>query len=90
MYVADQSQFPDVDDSEIKTMDGNIVQLTQQLQVTMEEVKKLESGKATLKNIWFASFFLNVLPLERCTYTNRILHYCSCFIEFIKQVVEKR
>ena len=50
VYVADQSQFPDVDDSEIKRMDGNIVQLTQQLQVTMEEVKKLESGKSMLKD----------------------------------------
>ena len=58
VYVADQSQFPDVDDSEIKTMDGNIVQLTQQLQVTMEEVKKLESGKAVLKNIWFVCLLL--------------------------------
>ena len=56
VYVADQSQFPDVDDSEIKTMDGNIVQLTQQLQVTIEEVKKLESGKAMLKRYMVCLF----------------------------------
>ena len=44
MYVADQSQFPEVDDSEIKTMDSNISELTQQVQSTMEDVKRLESG----------------------------------------------
>ena len=45
VYVADQSQFPEVDDSEIKSMDSNITELTQQVQSTMEEVKRLESGK---------------------------------------------
>lgn len=50
VYVADQSQFPEVDDSEIKTMDSNIAELTQQVQTTMEEVKKLESGKSGFQN----------------------------------------
>ena len=48
VYVADQSQFPEVDDSEIKSMDSNITELTQQVQSTMEDVKRLESGKYSL------------------------------------------
>ena len=44
VYVADQSQFPEVDDSEIKSMDGKITQLTEQLKTTMDEVKRLETG----------------------------------------------
>ncbi|KAK3109125.1 hypothetical protein FSP39_023521, partial [Pinctada imbricata] len=45
VYVADQSQFPDVDDSEIKDMDKNIVTLTQEAQDKQDVVKRLESGQ---------------------------------------------
>ncbi|XP_052248863.1 homologous-pairing protein 2 homolog isoform X2 [Dreissena polymorpha] len=43
VYVADQSQFPEVDDAEVKTMDSKIVELTGKLQSTLEEVRQLES-----------------------------------------------
>ena len=56
VYVADQSQFPEVDDSEIKAMDGRIAQITQELQLTMEEVKKLESGNKGKYRIYFSWF----------------------------------
>ena len=56
VYVADQSQFPEADDSEIKAMDGRIAQLTQELQLTMEEVKKLESGNKGVYKIYFSWF----------------------------------
>ena len=40
-----QSQFPAVDDSEIKAMDQQISTLTQQIQNQHDEIKKLETGK---------------------------------------------
>ena len=42
-----QSQFPAVDDSEIKAMDQQISTLTQQIQNQHDEIKKLETGKHT-------------------------------------------
>ncbi|XP_060608544.1 homologous-pairing protein 2 homolog [Ruditapes philippinarum] len=43
VYVADQSQFPEVDDSEIRDMDSKVAEFTQKLQTNLEEVKRLES-----------------------------------------------
>ena len=73
VYVADQSQFPEVDDSEIKSMDSNIGELTQQVQATMEEVKRLESGKLgdwfSVSSVfcipanWFDQTILDLSPL---------------------------
>ncbi|XP_005102347.1 homologous-pairing protein 2 homolog [Aplysia californica] len=43
VYVIDQTQFPDVDESEIKSMDDKISQLNGKFQLRSEEVRKLES-----------------------------------------------
>lgn len=50
VYLADQSQFPEVDDSEIKSMDGKITELTEKLKTTMDEVKRLETELRTLNS----------------------------------------
>ncbi|XP_038077037.1 homologous-pairing protein 2 homolog [Patiria miniata] len=42
VYVADQSQFPDVDDSELKTMDTQIKELQDKLQKTQSTCKHQE------------------------------------------------
>lgn len=42
-YFADQSQFPDVDDNEIKEMDSKINQLSELVQQKQEENRKLDS-----------------------------------------------
>ncbi|KAK7109465.1 homologous-pairing protein 2 homolog [Littorina saxatilis] len=43
VYVADQSQFPDVNESEIKSMDQQINTLTQQIQTQQDQIRKLEA-----------------------------------------------
>ncbi|KAL4221911.1 PSMC3 interacting protein [Mactra antiquata] len=50
VYVADQSQFPEVDDSEIKSMDTNIGDLTKTLQINMDEIRQLESELKVLNS----------------------------------------
>lgn len=42
VFVAVQSQFPNVDDNEIKEMDQKVVTLNEQVQIRQEEVRKLE------------------------------------------------
>ncbi|XP_052776506.1 homologous-pairing protein 2 homolog [Mya arenaria] len=50
VYVADQSQFPQVNDSEIRTMDEKIANLTKELQSVTEEVKRLDSEMRMFSN----------------------------------------
>ncbi|XP_046548943.1 homologous-pairing protein 2 homolog [Haliotis rubra] len=50
VYVADQSNFPDVDDAELKSMDAKIVELTESVQQVQDRVRKLESELKTLNN----------------------------------------
>ena len=45
-----QSQFPDVDDNEIKEMDIRITKLTELVQSKQEENRKLETGKKAFHN----------------------------------------
>ncbi|XP_076094639.1 homologous-pairing protein 2 homolog [Mytilus galloprovincialis] len=49
-YFADQSQFPDVDDNEIKEMDFEIVKLSELVQSKQEENKKLETELRSLNS----------------------------------------
>ena len=43
VYCIDQTQFPDVDEKEIKQMDADIVQCNGKLQLKSDEIRKLES-----------------------------------------------
>uniref|UniRef100_A0A0B7A6W4 Homologous-pairing protein 2 homolog n=1 Tax=Arion vulgaris TaxID=1028688 RepID=A0A0B7A6W4_9EUPU len=43
VYVADQSQYPDVDDAEIKAMDDKIIQLNGNIKLQGEEIRAVES-----------------------------------------------
>ncbi|XP_056008232.1 homologous-pairing protein 2 homolog [Ostrea edulis] len=43
VYVADQSQFPDVDDKEIREMDTRIVELSTQCKEKDDQVKRLDA-----------------------------------------------
>ncbi|XP_041366330.1 homologous-pairing protein 2 homolog [Gigantopelta aegis] len=50
VYVADQSQFPDVNDEKLKAMDLTISKLTDDLQNEQTEMKKLESELKVLNS----------------------------------------
>ncbi|XP_033761735.1 homologous-pairing protein 2 homolog [Pecten maximus] len=50
VYVADQSQFPDVDDGEIKEMDAQISQLSELTKRRGDEVRRLDSELKGLNN----------------------------------------
>ncbi|XP_060066340.1 homologous-pairing protein 2 homolog isoform X1 [Ylistrum balloti] len=50
VYVADQAQFPDVDDGEIKEMDAQISQLSDLTKVRGDEVRRLDSELKSLNN----------------------------------------
>merc|ERR1719376_1644032 len=47
VYVIDQSHFPEVDESGVKSMDEQISQLNGRVQLKGEEVRKLESEVKT-------------------------------------------
>lgn len=51
VYVIDQTQFPEVDETEIKTMDDKIAQLNGELQLKSDEVRKLESELKSFDNM---------------------------------------
>ena len=51
VYVIDQTQFPEVDETEIKTMDDKIAQLNAELQLKSDEVRKLESELKSFDNM---------------------------------------
>merc|ERR1711868_280875 len=50
VYCADQSQYPDVDNEELKVMDGKIVQLTEAYQQESSSLKQLESKLHSLSS----------------------------------------
>ena len=83
VYVADQSQFPEVDDSEIKSMDGKITQLTEQLKTTMDEVKRLETGT-------YRSFFILRQVATFRNYCKHVTQSCSSTVNsLLVQTVKK-
>ncbi|CAL1542107.1 unnamed protein product [Lymnaea stagnalis] len=43
VYVADQSQFPAVNDAELRAIDERITQLNEKIQLSQEEIRKLET-----------------------------------------------
>ncbi|GFN98959.1 homologous-pairing protein 2 homolog [Plakobranchus ocellatus] len=51
VYAANQSQFPVVDDAEIKKMDAKITQLNGAIQLKSDETRKLESELQIFNNL---------------------------------------
>ena len=67
VYVIDQSHFPEVDESGVKSMDEQISQLNGRVQLKGEEVRKLESEVKTFDGMISTGFqfsFLIVMTIQ--------------------------
>ncbi|XP_076461631.1 homologous-pairing protein 2 homolog [Babylonia areolata] len=80
VYVADQAQFPEVNENEIKAMDQQVNTLTQQIQTEQEETRKLE---ADLRN--YASALTTEEAKAECEKTRKQIEVLKAKISRLKE-----